>query len=138
MVVPLTVDGFRSALRSLRSLERRESVSFHTFTLPEDGYVRLLVKNLDRGMPKNVVRYELDSLNIRLLGVTRLRSGVRDQAPAKYCLPIPNSLYDWREGLRCRRCDHSPNSAPCECRWNRGSKRSIIMHALPVLLIHAM
>jgi hypothetical protein len=33
-------------------------------------------------------------------------------------LPLPTSLYQWREGLRCRKCDHSPNSAACECRWS--------------------
>lgn len=130
MVVPLTADGFRSALKSLRSLQGMECVSFHTFTLPEDGYVRLPVKN--------VVRWELESLNIRLLRVTQLRSDVRDQAPAKDCLSTPNSLYEWYEGLKCRRCDHSPNSAACKCRWSRGSKRPIIMHELPALLIHAV
>jgi hypothetical protein len=32
-----------------------------------------------------------------------------------------SSLYQWREVLRCRKRDHSPNSAACECRWNRMS-----------------
>ena len=43
---------------------------FHTFTLPEDRCVRLLVNNLGRGMPESVVREELESLNIRVQGVT--------------------------------------------------------------------
>jgi hypothetical protein len=31
----------------------------------------------------------------------------------------PTSLYRGREGLRCQKCDHSPNSAVCVCRWSR-------------------
>jgi hypothetical protein len=38
------------------SLDEGEGVSFHTFTLPEDRCVRLLVKNLGRGTPESVVR----------------------------------------------------------------------------------
>jgi hypothetical protein len=45
--------------------------------------VRLLVKNLGRGMPESVVREELESLSIRVQGVTQLRSGRRDQDPTK-------------------------------------------------------
>jgi hypothetical protein len=41
------------------SISEGEGVSFHTFTLPEDGCVRLLVKNLRRGIPESVVRQEL-------------------------------------------------------------------------------
>jgi hypothetical protein len=36
MVVPATADGFRAVVSALRSLDGREVVSFHTFTLPED------------------------------------------------------------------------------------------------------
>ena len=49
MVVPSTADGFRAAVSALWSLDRREGVSFHTFTHTEDRCVRLLVKNLCRG-----------------------------------------------------------------------------------------
>ena len=83
MVVPSTADGFRAAVSALRSLDGREGVSFHTFTLPEDRCVRLLVKNLGRGMPESLVRKELESLNIRVQGFTQLRSGRRYQDPAK-------------------------------------------------------
>jgi hypothetical protein len=55
MVVPSTADGFRAAIRTLRSLDGKEGVSFHTFTLPEDCCVRLLVKNLGRVMPESIV-----------------------------------------------------------------------------------
>ena len=63
------------------------TVSFHTFTLPEDRCVRLLVKNMGRGMPESVVREKLESLNICVQGVTQLRSGRRDQDPANGSLP---------------------------------------------------
>jgi hypothetical protein len=59
MVVELTAYGFRGAVSSLRSLDCKEGVSFHTFTLPENRCVRLLVKKLVRGMPERVVREEL-------------------------------------------------------------------------------
>ena len=45
--------------------------------------MRLLVKNLGKGMPENVAREEFESLNIRFHVVTQLRSGHRDQDPAK-------------------------------------------------------
>jgi hypothetical protein len=51
--------------------------------------VRLLVKNPGRDMPESVVREELESLNIRVEGVTQLRSGRRDQDPAKDRPPTP-------------------------------------------------
>jgi len=83
MVVPSTANGFRAAVSALRSLDGGEGVSFHTFTLPEDRCARLLVKNLGRGKPESVVREELESLDIRVQGVTQLSSGRRDQDPAK-------------------------------------------------------
>ena len=55
IIVPSTADGFRAAVRALRSLDEREGVSFHTFTLPEDHCLRLLVKNLGRVIPEVVV-----------------------------------------------------------------------------------
>ena len=116
IVVPSTADGFRAAVSVLWSLDGKEGVSFHTFTLPEDRCVRLLVKNLGRSMPESVVREELESLNIRVQEVTQLRSDRRDQDLGKDRPPTPTSFYQWCEGLRCRKCDHSPNSAACECR----------------------
>jgi hypothetical protein len=83
MVVPSTADGFRAVVSMLQSLDEGEGVSFHTFTLPEDRCVRLLVKKLGRGMPESVVREELESPNVRVQGVMQLRSGCRDQDPAK-------------------------------------------------------
>jgi len=103
MVVPSTADGFRAAVSALRSLNGREGVSFHTFTLPEDRCVRLLVKNLGRGIPESVVREELESLNFCVQGVTQLRSGRRDQDPATERPPTPTSLFQWRKDLRCQK-----------------------------------
>ena len=56
MVVPSTTDGFRAVVSALRSFDGKEGVSFHTFTLPEERCVRLLVKNLGSGMLGSVVR----------------------------------------------------------------------------------
>jgi hypothetical protein len=102
MVVPATVDEFRDMVSALRSLDRREGVSLHTFTLPEDRCVRLLVKNLGRVMPESDIREELESLNIRVQRVMQLRSGHRDQDPTKDRPPTPTSLSRWRVGLRCK------------------------------------
>jgi hypothetical protein len=81
--------------------------------------MRLLVKNLGRGMPESVVRGKLESLNIRVQGFMQLRSGRRDQHPTKDRPPNPTSLSRWRVGLRCQKYVHSTNSADCQCRWNR-------------------
>jgi hypothetical protein len=95
MVVPSTADGFRTVVSALRSLDEGEGVSFHTFRLPEDCCVRLLVKNLGRGMPESVVWEELESLNIRVQGVIQLRSGRRDQDPAKDHSPLHHICGAW-------------------------------------------
>jgi hypothetical protein len=98
MVVPSTADGFRAAVSALRSLDGGKGVSFHTFTLPEDRCVRLLVKKLGRGMPESVVREELESLDIRVQGVTQLRSGRRDKDPARDGLPTPHFIVSVARG----------------------------------------
>jgi len=95
-----------------------ESVSFHTFTLPEDGCVRLLVKNLGKEISESVVREELETLGIHVQAVMQLRSGRRYRDPAKDRPLTPTSMYPWRGGLKCPRCDLSPNYAVCECRWS--------------------
>jgi hypothetical protein len=58
--------------------------------------VRLLVKNQGRPIPENVVREKLESLDIRVQGVTQLRSGRRDQDPAMERPLTPTLLYRWR------------------------------------------
>jgi hypothetical protein len=48
MVVSSTADGFRATVSALRSLNGKEGVSFHTFSLPDDRCMRLLVENLGK------------------------------------------------------------------------------------------
>jgi hypothetical protein len=48
MVVPSTADGFRATVSALPCLDKREGVSFHTFSLLEERCMRLLV-NLASG-----------------------------------------------------------------------------------------
>jgi hypothetical protein len=60
--------------------------------------VQLLVKNLGMGMPQSVVREELVSLNIRVQGVTQLRSGRREQDHAKDRLPTPQFIVSVARG----------------------------------------
>jgi hypothetical protein len=44
MPVPETADGFRATIEALRSVDAREGLSLHTFSIPEDRRVRLLLK----------------------------------------------------------------------------------------------
>jgi hypothetical protein len=118
-VVPATAEGFRAAVNALRSLDGRSGVNFHTYSLPEDGCVRLLIKNIGRRMPEGVVREEMGSMGIRVQGVIQLRSSRRDQDPAKNLPPTPTSFCLWRENRRCLWCEPSPNSAVSESRWRR-------------------
>jgi len=64
-------------------LDESKGVSFHTFSLPEDRCVRLLVKNLGRHMPEDVVREEVESLGICVQEVLQLLSGHLDRRPPK-------------------------------------------------------
>jgi hypothetical protein len=98
MVVPATADLFRAVVGALRASNGGEVVIFHTFTLPEDRCVRLLVKNLGRGMPESVVREELETLKIRVEGVMQLRSGRRDQDQAKVRPPTPHLIVSVARG----------------------------------------
>ena len=76
-------DDFRAAITALRSLDVSKGVSFHTFSLPEDRCVHLLVKNLGTRMPDSIVKEELEALGICVQGVLQLRSGRRDPDPEK-------------------------------------------------------
>jgi len=68
MVVPSTADGFRATVSAMRSLDGKEGVFPH---LHAPGGPLCAVKNLGRSMPESVVREELESLNIRVQGVTQ-------------------------------------------------------------------
>jgi hypothetical protein len=56
MLVLETADGFRATIGALRSLGEGEGVSFHTFSLPKDRCVRLLLKNLGKRMPEAQIK----------------------------------------------------------------------------------
>jgi len=98
MVVPSTADGFRAAVSTLRSLDGKDGVCSHTFTLQENRCARLLVKNLGRGMPESIAREELESRNICVQGVTQLRSGRRNPDPAKDRPPTPHFIVSVARG----------------------------------------
>ena len=83
VVAPATFDGFRGVVSALRPLDGESGVTFHTYSVPEDRCVRLLIKNLGRRMPESVLLEELKSLDIHVQGVMQLQSGRRDQDPAK-------------------------------------------------------
>jgi hypothetical protein len=97
-VMPGTADHFWAAITAIRSLDVSKSVSLHTFSLPEDRRVRLLIKKLGRGMPETVVREELETL-VMCPGSTR----------APFRAPGPGS----RKGPPCHPvcdCDDSTGS----------------------------
>jgi len=88
MVVLSTANGFRAAVSALRSIDR-EGVSFHTFRLPEYRCVRLLLKNLGRGMPESVVRKELETLGIHVQGSRSCVPAVVTRTSPRIALPPP-------------------------------------------------
>jgi hypothetical protein len=65
-IVPATSDVFRAAVSSLLSLDGKNGVRFHNYSLPEDRGVRLLTKNFSNRIPEDVVLKELGSLDIRV------------------------------------------------------------------------
>jgi hypothetical protein len=83
MLVPETADGFRATIGALPSLDENEGVSFHTFSLPEDRCVGLLLKKIGKRMPEAEIREELEALQINVQAVMQLRSKRRYQDPEK-------------------------------------------------------
>jgi len=138
MVVPSTADGFRAVVSALRSLDGKEGVSFHTFTLLEDRCARLLVKKFGRGLPESVVREELESLNICVRGVTQLRSGRRNPDPSKDRPPHPLHCVS---GARTRGVQGALNHRTLRPAsvggFGPGPQGSAAMQALPTLWPHA-
>jgi methyl coenzyme M reductase subunit C-like uncharacterized protein (methanogenesis marker protein 7) len=78
MLVSENAGEFRAAIVPLRSHGEGDSSSVHTFSLPEDRCVRLLLKNLGKRMPKAEIREELEALHINVQAVMQLRSKRRD------------------------------------------------------------
>ena len=70
MLVSQTADGFRASQYTAIPWWQQ---GFHTFSLPEDRCVLLLVKNLGKQLPEDVVRQELKTLCISVQGVLQLR-----------------------------------------------------------------
>jgi hypothetical protein len=99
MIVPGTADSFRATVSALRSLDGSKGVSFHTFSLPEDRQVLLLIKNVGRQLPESVVREELEALGICAQGVMQLRSGRRDLAASKDRPLTPHFIVSVARGL---------------------------------------
>jgi hypothetical protein len=83
MLVPETADGFRATIGALWPHDEGERVIFHTFSLPEDRCVRLLLKNLGKRMPKAEIREELGALHISVQAVMQFRSKRRYQDTEK-------------------------------------------------------
>jgi len=137
-VVPSTADGLRAAVSALWSLDWKNGVSFHTFTLPKDRCERLLMKNLGRGKPESVVRQEIESLTKVYRESRSCDPSASIRTPPRIALPPPTSLCQWRDGLTYKTCDRSSNSAACECRWSRiWLQKPAAMQALPALRPHA-
>ena len=83
---------------------------FHTYSVPEDRCVRLLIKNLGKRMPEVIVLQELGSLDIRVQGVMKLRSGRGTRIRPRTVLPSPTSLCLWCGARRCTSCEPSQSS----------------------------
>jgi hypothetical protein len=79
IIVPYTAEGLRTMVSALRFPDAGEGVTFHTFALLEDRCVRLLVKNLGKLMPEDIVKEELEIFAVGLQAVLHLRSGCRGQ-----------------------------------------------------------
>ena len=97
VVVPATADSFRATVSALISLNGKNGVSYHTYWIPEDRCVRLLIKNLGR-MPESDMLEDLGSLDIHVQGVMQIRSCRRDQDPVKDCPPTPHFIVSMTRG----------------------------------------
>jgi len=119
MVVPSTANSLRAAVSALGSLDggrvrvstpsrsRRTTVSYFWCRIWAGACLRASSAR---------------SWNPRAFMSRGSRScvpAVVTRTPPRTALRPPTSLFQWREGLRCPRGDQSPNSAACECRWNR-------------------
>jgi hypothetical protein len=68
-------------------------VSFHTFSLPEESCVHLLVKKLGKRMPESVVREKLESLDIRFQGSCSSDPAAATRTPPRTAFPHVTSSY---------------------------------------------
>jgi hypothetical protein len=86
MLVPETAEGFRANIGALRHLKEGKGVSFHTFSLPKDRCVSLLLNNLGNRMPELEIK-ELEALHINVQAVMQIRSNRRDPGPREGASP---------------------------------------------------
>jgi hypothetical protein len=123
MLVLRTAEEFRAALSALRSLDGSKGVSSHTFSLPEDTCVRLLVKNLGRYMLRTSSGGSWRIwASVSMGSYSSPRAAVTRRPPR--LVPLPRTLlYRWRGAPKWRKCAPSPSSAVCESRWRRTSHR---------------
>jgi hypothetical protein len=110
--VPGTADGFPGTLGSVRFLLEGKGVSFHNFSLPEDRYVCLLLKNSGKRMPEAEIKIELEALHINVQAVMQLRSKHRDQNPEKDRPLTPHYLC----GLLVKLETYTAPKGPLQCK----------------------
>jgi len=108
MLVPQTTDTFRNRVSAPQSLDGSKGVSFHTFSLPEDHCVHLLVKHLGRQMPEGVVREEMEILGICIQGILQLHSGRSDQEAPNVSSLTPHFILSIMQGPKVTKL-HSLN-----------------------------
>jgi hypothetical protein len=138
MLVPERADDFRDTIGALRSLGKGKGVSFHTFSLPEDRRICLLLKNVGKRMPEAEIKEELEALHINVQAVMQLWSKSRDQDPKKDRLLTLYFIVSVVRGPDvakvCSLTDLQPAS---EGGAVRISKRAAVMQTLPALRAHA-
>jgi hypothetical protein len=136
MLVQENAEDFRDTIGVLRSIGEEKTVSYHTFSLPEDRCVRLLLKNLGKRMSESEIKEELEALSISVEAVMQLRSKRRDQDPEMDRPLTPHfvvsgtrgpdvakvrSLTELR-GLRVQVEANKSTKVPLQCkRWQRFS-----------------
>ena len=118
MVVPSTVDGFRAAVTALLSLDGRGCELSHLHS-PEGALCTAAGEKPGQG---HAWERRSGGAGIPEHPCPGSQSAAfRSSRPRTYQgqPSHPISSYQWREVTRCLKCDHSPNSAVCECRWSR-------------------
>ena len=123
VLVPNTADCFRVTVRLLRS-------GFHTYSLPVNRWIRLLINGPGKNMPEQEVREELEILEIPVQSVlqeaplaaprsrpckgqvphTVLRSVGSSRATCQHGARFDVSLWSQSESIRTR-LPRDPNSA---------------------------
>jgi len=104
MLVSSTAKCVRAALIAIRFLDGSKGVTFHTFSLPENSSVHLLIKKLGGPMHEGVVREELENLGICVQGLLRLHSSCRNQEADKPRPLTPHFIVSVPRGPEVVKC----------------------------------